>query len=61
MKRINYGPKGQVYEAPMADVVEIESQGVLCTSGGGDEPTQGGVSGSTEGVHFQTDNGTWGD
>ena len=60
MKRINYGPKGQVYEAPMADVVEIESQGVLCASGGGDEPTPGGASGSTEGIHFGTTYGSWG-
>jgi hypothetical protein len=60
MKRINYGPKGQVYEAPMADVVEIESQGVLCASGGGDEPTQEGASGSTEGIHFGTTYGSWG-
>lgn len=57
---MSYNLKGQVYEAPMADVVEIESQGVLCASGGGNEPPQGGVSGSTEGIHFGTTYGSWG-
>lgn len=31
----------KVYEAPKAEVIEIESQGVLCASA---EPTQGGYN-----------------
>ena len=60
MKKVNNGPKGQVYEAPKAETVEIESQGVLCASGGGNGPTPGGASGSTEGIHFETIGGSWG-
>ncbi len=43
MKQTN--PK--TYEAPKAEVIEIESQGVLCGSGGG-ESTQGGYNLSNE-------------
>ena len=54
MKRENNCPIGQGYEAPKVELVEIESHGVLCTSGGGSD-----VIG--RGVHFETDNGTWGE
>lgn len=44
----------KVYEAPKAEVLEIESQGVLCASGGGDasaNPT-GGINGMSNGSTY---------
>ena len=58
MKKAVNSPKGQSYEAPMAEVVTIGNQSVLCASGG-TEPTQN-ATGSTGGVHFGIDNGSWG-
>jgi len=34
MSKNTFSPKGQRYEAPKAEIIAIESQGVLCTSGG---------------------------
>ena len=45
----------KVYEAPKAEVIEIESQGILCVSGG--EATSG-VTG-TGGTQFGTNGGSW--
>ena len=33
MNHPNQSPKGQKYEAPRAEVIAIETQGVLCASG----------------------------
>ena len=47
----------KAYEAPKAEVIEIESQGVLCASGGGETST--GFS-TTGGLHFgNIGNGGW--
>lgn len=42
------------------EVIEIETQGVLCASGdgGGNEPTPAGATGNG-GIHFGTTNGNW--
>lgn len=49
--------KLKVYEAPKAEVIEIESQGVLCVSGGGAQTP--GFTGNG-GISFGTNNqGTW--
>lgn len=39
MKQFGNRPQGQTYEPPRAEVINIESQGVLCASGmrGGNE------------------------
>ncbi len=34
MSKNTFSPKGQRYEAPKAEIIAIESQGVLCASGG---------------------------
>ena len=34
MSKNTFSPKGQRYEAPKAEVIAIESQSVLCASGG---------------------------
>ena len=48
-----------VYEAPKAEVIEIESQGVLCAStGGGGGQTATGTTGNG-GIHFGTSTGQW--
>ena len=36
--------KQKVYEAPKVEVIEIESQGVLCVSGGAAFSTGGGTT-----------------
>ena len=43
------------YEAPKAEIIEIESQGILCASPGGDTSTSPGGNG----FHFGTNNGQW--
>lgn len=48
--------KLKVYEAPKAEVIEIEPQGVLCVSGGGETST--GVTGQG-GTQFGTNGGSW--
>ncbi len=48
--------KQKVYEAPKAEVIEIESQGVLCASGGGETST--GITGQG-GTQFGTNGGSW--
>jgi hypothetical protein len=45
----------QRYEAPQAEIIEIEPQGILCTSPVG--PTPAGPNGN--GIHFGTNNGQW--
>ena len=45
----------KVYEAPKAEVIVIESQGVLCASGGASTP---GITG-TGGTQFGTNGGSW--
>ena len=40
MKYFGNSPKWQIYEAPKAEIIEIETQGILCSSGGG---TRGGT------------------
>ena len=47
--------KHQYYEAPQAEVIEIETQGVLCMSAGGPSPAGPGGNG----FHFGTDAGNW--
>lgn len=37
MSKNTFSPKGQRYEAPKSEIIEIESQGVLCASAGGGE------------------------
>ena len=56
MKRLNNSPKGQGYEAPKTEIVEIEFQGVLCTSDGAPESPSYPSSG---GIHFGTKEGSW--
>ena len=60
--------KKQGYEAPMAEVIEIESQGMFCASLDGDITgtafyfgTSGGSWGGSEGSGFQfgTSGGSW--
>lgn len=34
MSKNTFSPKGQRYEAPKAEIIAIEHQGVLCASGG---------------------------
>ena len=51
MKKTN---KHQVYEAPKAEIIEIESQGVLCTSGGG------AAFGAGAGANGMNNGGTYG-
>ena len=34
MSKNTFSPKGQRYEAPKAEIIAIESQSVLCASGG---------------------------
>ena len=43
------------YEAPKAEIIEIELQGILCTSPVG--PTPAGPNGN--GIHFGTNDGQW--
>ena len=45
------------YEAPLAEIIEIESQGVLCASGGGASAAMN--FNGNGGVHFGTDGGSW--
>ena len=47
----------QRYEAPQTEIIEIESQGVLCASGGGASAAMN--FNGNGGVHFGTDNGNW--
>ena len=47
----------QRYEAPQTEIIEIESQGVLCASGGGASAAMN--FNGNGGVHFGTDGGTW--
>ena len=47
--------KLKVYEAPKAEVIAIESQSVLCASGGASTP---GITGMG-GTQFGTNNGSW--
>ena len=44
------------YESPKAEVIEMESQGVLCASGDGQATT--GITGSG-GTQFGTNGGSW--
>jgi hypothetical protein len=46
----------QRYEAPQAEIIEIESQGVLCMSGGPSTSTNATGNG---GIQFGTSNGGW--
>ena len=46
----------KVYEAPRAEVIEIESQGVLCASAGPASATSPVGDG---GIHFGTNGGQW--
>ena len=55
MKRKNNSQKGQGYESPKVEILEVEFQDVLCMSEGASYPS------SLGGVHFQTDGGSWGD
>ena len=45
------------YEAPLMEIIEIESQSVLCASGGGASATMN--FNGNGGIHFGTDGGTW--
>ena len=45
--------KQKVYEAPKAEIIEIESQGILCASA----DTSTGPGGN--GFQFGTNNGQW--
>ena len=47
--------KLKVYEAPKAEVIVIESQGVLCASG---DASTSGITG-TGGTQFGTNPGNW--
>ena len=47
----------RTYEAPLVEIIEIEPQGVLCTSGL-DDPTISSFTGDG-GVHFGTIGGSW--
>jgi len=58
MKRVINSLNRQAYETPMVEVVVIKNPSVLCASGG-IEPTQN-ATGSIGGVHFETDEGSWG-
>ena len=40
MKYFGNSPKGQIYEAPKAVIIEVETQGILCSSVHG---TRGGT------------------
>lgn len=40
MKYFGNNPKGQTYETPKAEIIEIEAQGVFCSSADG---TRGGT------------------
>ena len=42
MSKNTFSPKGQRYEAPKAEIIEIESQGILCASAGADTTIGGG-------------------
>ena len=46
----------QRYETPKAEIIEIESQGILCVSAD-PGPTPAGPGGN--GFHFSTDSGNW--
>ena len=46
----------KVYEAPKAEVIAIESQSVLCASGGASTP---GITGNPNGTQFGTNGGSW--
>ena len=48
----------RTYEAPQAEVIEIESQGVLCASGTPSPSTSTNPVGNG-GIHFGTSNGQW--
>ena len=37
MSKNTFSPKGQRYEAPKMEVIEIKTQGILCASAGGGE------------------------
>ena len=39
MSKNTFSPKGQRYEAPKMEVIEIKTQGILCASAGGGEAT----------------------
>ena len=49
----------RTYEAPRAEVIEIETQGVLCASGGGSTPTPSPTGAGGNGFQFGTSNGQW--
>ena len=57
MKVSNFSLKRQTYEAPIAEVIEIETQSVLCSSGG-ETPATSSFNGDG-GIQFGTDGGTW--
>ncbi len=50
MNKNTFSPKGQRYEAPKAEAIEIETQGVLCVSGG--ESSPGGYNITNEGFEI---------
>ena len=51
----------RTYEAPRAEVIAIDFQGVLCTSDGGSGGSGQTATGATGngGIHFGTTNGQW--
>ena len=44
--------KQMVYETPKAEIIEIESQGVLCASGGAATTTGGGTTNMNMGGNY---------
>ena len=57
MKVSDFSLKRQTYEAPTVEIIEIETQSVLCGSGGGAAATSSFTG--TGGVHFGTTGGSW--
>lgn len=51
MSKNTFSPKGQRYEAPKMEVIEIEYQGILCASAGGGEAT--GFGAGTTNMNMQ--------
>jgi hypothetical protein len=47
----------RTYETPQAEIIEIESQGVLCASGNPGPSTSTNPVGN--GIHFGTSDGQW--
>lgn len=46
------------YEAPKAEIIALEHQGVLCASGGGTGPSTS-TNPTGNGLQFGTSNGSW--